>query len=122
MATYELVNPSDAIAFDAVSLPVAIVATLFVGEGRYPLRCDGQIVFGAVAFGRGNVDQYCRSVLGGGLNETLESVSANHTPDLIAALDSFRLTAGERTSLNDICGRARRLAAAMRGDKKETAA
>lgn len=132
MTVYEVINPSDAVTFEADDPRIAILAGAFVGDGRYGVRDD-----------KGN-DPGLPLFLFGGCGDWLESeglLAFARTPEggakLAAALDSFvccsianrkairaavgndpeamaRFNEEKRTSMNNICGRARKIAATLR--------
>ncbi len=92
LSTYEFINPSDAILFDAPSDEVAALAALFVGGGKWGAKRvdnDESVV------GLGFAETYGRSI-----NDAFEVLA----DDVVAACHSFRLKSGERTSMSDWCG------------------
>lgn len=137
MRVYELINMSDAYTFTAASPAVAACACLFVGEGMYAAedRETGDKVCPILLDG-GTCDAWFRETF----DAEFEPFIAAHKAEIADALDSLvignradfdaglALCASEaqrdawrtgwherhRTSMNDIGGRGRRLAAALR--------
>lgn len=132
MIIYEIINPSDTVTFEADDVRIAMLACGFVGDGRLGLRDEKGEDAGMPFF------------LAGGCAEWLEAQgimpmarTAEGSAKLADALDSFiccsvanrkairaavgndpaamaRFNEEKRSSLNNICGRARKLAAAVR--------
>jgi len=104
MATYEIINPSDAAFIDGEYEPCA-AAVLFLGGGWYGMADDS------------NRDLLPLFGLGGDVNEwwgnkfgrTLDEYATNHKGDIKAALATVHLK-GRRSSINDIVRKAKRLA------------
>jgi len=105
MKTYELSNPHDKILLDAEDLLDACCAALFVGRGNYGVHPVGGEGEGMPPFPFGGAAQWIESH--GGQDAVLGRVK---TPGVIAALRSFRLAHGERSSTSDPVGYAHRLA------------
>lgn len=133
---YEISNPSDCITIEADDELVACVAVLLLGSGKYGLvRQDGATVLSI--FLLGGADAWIAERVGDNLDEWIEA----HSTELATVLDTAMVVsvglrapllkaiaaAGgdrqgalaafneeRRTSMNDICGRARRLAARLR--------
>lgn len=105
MKTYELSNPHDKILLDAEDFLDACCAALFVGQGNYgvhPVDGEGEAM---PPFPFGGADRWI--ALHGGGDAVLGRLK---TPGVIAALWSFRLAHGERSSTSDPVGYAHRLA------------
>lgn len=97
---YELINPSDKIFFEAEDLEVATVAVGLVGSGKYGAhpKGDGPVV-PIFLFG-GWVD-FCTEHFG----KEPDYKDFTLMSRVATCLRTFRVD-GERTSMNDICGRA----------------
>lgn len=99
----------------APDLEVAAVAICLLGDGRYPLDGIGEDAGQDVpAFLFGGHDEWFTSKFGRDFATTAEQVIAGRNPELADSLDSVHLDRQERSSLNDIGSRARRLAKAIR--------
>jgi hypothetical protein len=100
--TWRLINPSDDIVFDADDRAVAAMACVLVGRGMYGADPEGH--------GGPHVPMwlfgFTEKAWAEDAGRTIADVVANEKPALAACLRSFRLRRGERTSMNDICGRA----------------
>lgn len=105
MNTYELINPSDAIQFDAESDQIACAAAAAVGQGMYAAHAvdDGHDVGGMALFGD---DSDLKARLGGDIG----AYFAANTPAIRAALRSFRYVT-RRTSMSRIVDAAHNLGA-----------
>jgi hypothetical protein len=99
---YEIINPSDQCFIEHSDEKVAIAATIFLGEGKYGLSrvSDDNTVLPILLFGAGKFfdEEY------GGTEAFHAFVDAN-LPGIGDALLSVSRP-GERSSLNDIMGRA----------------
>lgn len=108
MGRYELINPSDKIFLDADDVRVAQIAALYAGKGFYGLKDEnGEQVFGLIAFG--GSDDFFKSF--GGVSDYEEFIKANKQK-IAECLRTFR-TDGVRSSMNDICGNAHKLASKL---------
>jgi hypothetical protein len=114
--TYEIINPSDEAYLDAPSDVVAVAALCFLGEGAYLARA-GEGARGAAAAGPvfrgplfmlGGHDEWFEEHAG----VTFEAFAKGHLAEIAAALKTTRLTR-ERSSLDDLVGRAHAYAEAM---------
>lgn len=133
---YEIINPSDSVTLEADDVDVARAACLLLGEGKYALHNE-------------NDEEVMPLLFLGGFEEwiaehdfNLERINDTQRPALIACLESasccspkdrraIRAAIGDdpaalaryndekRSSLNDICGFAHKLAARYRA-KAET--
>ncbi len=111
---FEIINPSDACTMHAPDLEVAAVAVSFLGDGKYPLEgLDDAAGQGVPAFLFGGHDEWFSSKFGMSFQDTAEHVLNHRNEELATTLDSVTLR-GTRTSMNDIGGRARALAQAVR--------
>lgn len=135
MKLYEVINPSDAVTFEAESDDVAAIAVLFLGRGKYGCTDEqGSDVLPLLLFGSdGWIEKFCAdrkladlsdflSANAEALAKALESTSvcslANRKA-LVAAVGPDpvaleRWNEAKRSSLNNICAAARKLAAAFR--------
>ena len=135
---YEIINPSDKITLEADALDVARAACLALGKGHYGLtEAAGPRVL--PIFLLGGYDDWAREN-----NFDLGAVLAENGPEVAAALESCAvISAGQRaalvaatngdpaalgrwneqrrSSMNDICGCAKQLAAALRARASEAA-
>lgn len=105
MTTYELSNPHDKIFLDAEDFLDACCAALYVGEGMYgvhPVDGEGEQM---PPFVLGGYEEW--AARHGGSDAIVDRIS---TPGVIAALRSFRLVHGSRSSTCDPVGNAHRLA------------
>lgn len=135
---YEIINPSDKYTIECPDLEIAFIACVILGEGQYafdPIG-DGERV---PLFLFGPADQWCQEHFQKTVGEVFGHVMTTRKAELADALDSvvvsdrqefLRLTAGltrpafeaerarwhndQRTSMNDIGGRAYKLAAQFR--------
>ena len=111
---FEIINPSDACTMYAPDLEVAAVAVSFLGDGKYPLEgLDAAAGQGVPAFLFGGHDEWFSSKFGMSFQATAEHVMNHRNEELASTLDSVTLR-GTRSSMNDIAGRARSLAQAVR--------
>ena len=112
---FEIINPSDACTMHAPDLEVAAVAVSFLGDGKYPLEgLDDAAGQGVPAFLFGGHDEWFSSKFGMSFQDTAEHVLNHRNEELATTLDSVTLRGTTRTSMNDIGGRARALAQAVR--------
>lgn len=106
MNTYEFINPSDRIEFDATCDEVAALAALVVGQGLCSAQRvhggpkatpDKELVVGfAFVLGDGGfAERYGRSV-----EDAIKALAS----DVVASCHSFRLVNGTRSSLSNWCG------------------
>lgn len=103
---FELINPSDKIFLNADDLRVAQIAALYAGKGYYGLNDEnGEQVFGLIAFG--GSEDFIKSF---GDEASYKKFVEDKKREIADCLKTFR-TDGVRTSMNDICGNAHRLAA-----------
>ena len=111
---FEIINPSDACTLYAPDLEIAAVAVSFLGDGKYQLEgLDDAAGQGVPAFMFGGHDEWFSSKFGMSFQDTAEHVLYHRNEELAETLDSVTLR-GARSSMNDIAGRARSLAQAVR--------
>lgn len=122
---YKIVNPSDPYTLEANNLETAAVVCVFLGEGRYELQeCETSENDGAVAvpfFMFGGADKWFKDHFGRSLDESINHVGY---PAIAAVLDTVLIGSPgkrdyERSSMNDIGGKAKRLAAGLRSAKQK---
>lgn len=113
MHTYEICNPSDPYTMEADDLEVAAVAVFALGGGHYPLLDkDGATVVPAFLFG--GSAEWVAETFSCTVDELFERVKGQKRAALVAALDSVQIPGGrERSSLNDIGGRAKKIVKAL---------
>jgi hypothetical protein len=104
MKTYEFINPSDAILFDAPDDECAALAALVVGSGQCSAKEVGS-EFNVIGFAFLGGDGGFKEIYGATAQERLTARIA----DVITAAHTFRIKSGERTSMNDFCGYAHSL-------------
>jgi len=141
MKLFEVINPSDPITFEADDPDIAALAGLLLGSGRYGVVDeDGNEALPLYLFGMS--DEEAERVV-------KPRAEKGKTPEgkaaLVAALDSFavcsmssrkamraalgsdrealrRWNEEKRSSMNNICGRAAKLADSMRADLEQEVA
>jgi len=109
---FDLINPSDPYTFEAADLEIAAVVTILLGSGTYIAKGIGDAQGQEVPpFLLGGHDKWFRDKFGSDVSETLSRAVDTRTSDLVRSLRSVTLGSERRTSMNDIGGRALRLAA-----------
>ncbi len=114
---FDLINPSDPYTFEADDLQVAAVMVCLLGEGRYladALGEDADKGNNVPAFLFGGHDEWFVSKFARTYEATFTHCLEHRTDALARAFESVTLGAARRSSLNDIGGRAARLAQAIR--------
>lgn len=114
---FELINPSDPYTFEAADHEIAAVAVCLLGDGKYmadALDDDANKDNNVPAFLFGGHDEWFESRFGANYEATVERVLKTRCDALAQALESLTLGCKERSSMNDIGGRARVLAKAVR--------
>ena len=111
---FEVVNPSDYCTMDAPDLKVAAVAVILFGEGYYGLTgidCNE----GVPVFIFGGHEAWFSQQFGIGCSDAQLECLNTRRKELVAALESVALPPNtERSSMNDICGRAHAVAQRVR--------
>jgi hypothetical protein len=114
---FNIVNPSDACTLESDDLAAAGAACTLLGEGRYALReLGGDAEVPLFLFAKlDRIDAWFREHGG----ENLNGVLSTKLPAIARALESVKLGTPdrrdvERSSLNDIMGRAHELARQLR--------
>jgi len=112
---FEIINPSDPYTMDAPDMEVAAVAVSFLGDGKYPLKGIGEDVGQDVPpFLFGGHDEWFVAKFGMNFEDTAGHVMNHRNDELAQAFDSVTLQRDNRSSMNDIGGRAKALAQAVR--------
>lgn len=100
---YELINPSDPIVFEADNDKVAQLSALFVGNGKHGVTeyPKGRKVLPVLIMG------WRQWWLDTHDQESPEESLLEVKEDIVKCMRSFKIKDdGERSSMNDICGRA----------------
>lgn len=107
---YTIINPSDPYTLEADDLQVAALVVSLLGEGKYALDAeDGGP--GVPLLMLRDPDEWFVAQFGTTLGETMHAAD----PDALAAcFESVTLQAAERSSMNDIGGRATAYATMLR--------
>lgn len=109
---FEISNPSDKAYMDAPDLKVAAIAVTLLSRGQYGLtEVDGEA--SVPMFMLGGAEEWFQDHFKMGIQESYDSLSDGV---LHSTLKSVRL-AGRRSSLNDIVGRAQKLAERFLGEE-----
>ena len=112
---FEIINPSDPYTMTAPDLEVAAVAVSLLGDGKYLLKGLGDDAGQDVpTFLFGGHDEWFVSKFGMNYEDTAEHVLNHRAGELAESFDSVTLGREQRSSINDIGGLARSLAAAVR--------
>ncbi len=114
---FNLVNPSDPYTFEADDFEIAAVAVCLLGVGKYPANAlgdDANKSNNVPAFLFGGHDEWFRARFGGSFEDVAERCLKGRGVAVAQALESVTLGSRRRSSLNDIGGEARQLAAAIR--------
>ncbi len=114
---FNLVNPSDPYTFEADDHEIAAVAGCLLGDGKYmadALGDDANKDNNVPAFLFGGHDEWFESRFGANYEATAERVLKTRGDALARAWESMTLGRKGRSSLNDIGGKARELAKAVR--------
>ena len=117
---YEIINPSDPYRMTAERLDTAAVAVCLLGDGNYAAkpRGDGEEV---PLFLFTSPDPWFIERFGMGYADTAKKIIEHRNEELAAVFDSVTLERAERSSTNDIGGRAKALAQAVRRKINEAA-
>lgn len=116
--SFELINQSDAYKFTAPSLEVAAQAVTLIGEGAYGGKSlDGGEDVPIFLFG--GHDAWFTAHFGKTAEQSFET---RDNAALAECFESFTLGGGRATSLNDIGGRAKAYAKALRAEAANGAA
>lgn len=112
---FDLVNPSDPYTLEADDLEVAAVACCLLGNGKYGLTGLGEDAGQDVpVFLLGGHDEWFVKKFGMDYETTATHCLEHRNDDLARAFESVKLGRAERSSLNDIGGKARDIAQAIR--------
>ena len=109
---YEIINPSDPYRMTAAGLDIAAVAVCLLGDGAYAAKPRGIGIEVPCLFT--GPDPWFIEKFGMDYATTLQAVLEHQNAELALALESVTLERAERSSLNDIGGRAKALAQAVR--------
>ena len=117
---HEIINPSDPYRMTADRLDTAAVAICLLGDGKYAAkpRSDGEEV---PMFLFTSPDPWFVERFGMNYADTANKIIKHRNEELAAVFDSVTLERTERSSLNDIGGRAKALAQAVRRKINEAA-
>lgn len=115
MIEYNIINPSDACTLKSETLIDAAIAAILVGGGQYPLEPINapEGTEGVPIFMFGGLQEWWNKRFDISIDEALQQ----RRESVATVLESVTLK-GERSSMNDIQGRARRQAAWVRGESK----
>jgi len=111
---FEIINPSDPYTVEADDLQVAAVACCFLGDGRYAFEPVDGGTERVPIFLIGGHDEWFTQKFGMTFEATADHCMQHRAGDLARVLESVTLGRAERSSLNDIGGRANALAQAIR--------
>ena len=109
----ELINPSDKITIDCTDFEAACIGVCLLGCGKYGIQgAPGEDM---PLFLFGGHDEWFTNTFGDLFEMRLNAMPRER---IAVALESMRVE-GERTSVNDICGVAQRLAKRLRASIEE---
>lgn len=112
---FEIINPSDPYTMETDDLQIAAVAVCLLGDGKYAAKeIDGDTGQDVPIFLFGGVDEWFTEKFGMDYGETASHTLNNRNDALARAFESVTLGRAERSSLNDIGGRAQAIAKAIR--------
>lgn len=114
---YDLINPSDPYTLEADDHEIAAVAVCLLGNGKYPadaLGDDANKDNNVPAFLFGGHDEWFEARFGANYEGVAERVLTTRADALARAFESVKLGRKERSSLNNIGGKALELAKAVR--------
>ena len=95
---FELINPSDAVFFEAPSLLVAAFAVVYLSPSYGAKEVNGNLEVPIFMFG-GAEEWFEKQLNVKDIKETFRTVAK----DVAACLKTFHLGKGKRTSINNIC-------------------
>ena len=105
----EIVNPSDKVTIDCEDLEAARIAVILLGQGWYAIKGDDMPVLAL-----GNAEAWAKEAYGKSMDALFDGMENER---LAKAMESVTLV-GERSSMNDIAGRARAYAKRLREPEK----
>jgi hypothetical protein len=114
MMQFEIINPSDPYTMQAPDLKIAAVVVVLLGQGKYALKCTDGRSEGVPLFLFGGHDKWFINQFGTNLSDTIDKVIEERAEELALAFDSVTLGRDERSSMNDIGGRAQQYAKNVR--------
>lgn len=119
---FEIVNPSDPYTIEADDLQIAAVAICLLGDGKYMGKGVGDDAGQEVPFFLfGGLDEWFTEKFSMGYFATATHALNNRNDALARAFESVTLGRAEKSSLNDIGGRALAIAKAIREKASELA-
>lgn len=120
MSKWDLINPSDAVEFETSDFGMAVLVTVLLGNGQYGAReIEGDREVPIMLFGV-DAEFVAKATGHATLDEFLTDVRQNRGEELAAVFDTVGYPgANGRTSLNNIVGRARKIAEVLRGERVE---
>jgi len=120
---FEIINPSDPYTMDAPDLEIAAIAVSVLGRGQYSLEGRGNAAGQDVPFFMfGGHDEWFTKNFGRTFEASVEHVLNQRADELATALESVKLERGERSSMNDIGGRAKSAANSLRAKTQQVPA
>ena len=122
---FEIVNPHDPYVMEAESFEVACVSMLLLAEGNYGLTSLDEpkgkdmpvmVFWDDVGFNKWSQEEFGKS-----MDQMLEQIDRDkvHCERVVSALETIRLTSGERTSMTALIPYAKRLAQGLRNKVKQ---
>lgn len=111
---YEIINPSDPYTMTADDLQIAAAVVCLLGEGKYAAKPTAGAGSEVPMFLFGGHDKWFAQMFGMNFEATIDHVMTHRGDELAQALESVTLASQERSSLNDIGGRAKAMAQAVR--------
>jgi hypothetical protein len=114
---FNLINPSDPYTLEADDFEIAAVTVCLLGDGKYPadaLGDDANKGYNVPAFLFGGHDEWFQSRFGGTFEAVADRCLKDRTDAVARCFESVTLNSFRRSSLNNIGGRARDMAKAVR--------
>jgi len=109
---FNIINPSDPYTMEADDFKIAAVAVCLLGSGKYPLNgIDNDLNVPPFLFG--GHDEWFIEKFGGTYEAVAGAVIKTRGEELARCFDSVTLQAARRSSMNNIAGHAKDLAAAV---------
>ena len=120
---FEIINPSDPYTMEADDLEVAAVAVCLLGNGKYGLsRIGGDRGTEVPPFLFGGHDEWFTDKFGADFERTAERVLNQRGDALARAFESVTLERAERSSMNNIGGKAQELGRVVRKSMQDAEA
>lgn len=118
---FEISNPSDPYEMEAPDLEIASTVICLLGDGKYGGKGIGDNVGVDVPFFMfGGADEWFTEKFGADYGATVTRILHDRNEELSTAFDSVTLMCEERSSMNDIGGRARDIAKQIRAKATES--